>query len=254
MMNEFLKTIAALRAPDGCPWDRAQTHETLIRYLNEESAEVVEAIIAKDPDALKGELGDLLLQIALHSEIAKEAGHFDFNDVVSGINEKMIRRHPHVFAGVTYEDEAAQKAAWQAIKQAEKLERAENVSFLDDVKASLSGLTVARDLQAKAAKVGFDWDDAAPILAKIEEELDEVKEELANNNPERLQKEIGDLLFAVVNLARHAGIEPETAIATTNHKFKQRFAYIEQHLDQPMVEATLEEMDALWEASKQVHP
>lgn len=252
-MNEFLKTIAALRAPDGCPWDRAQTHKTLIRYLNEESAEVVEAIIANDPDALKGELGDLLLQIALHSEIAKEAGQFDFHDVVNGINEKMIRRHPHVFAGVTYEDEAAQKAAWQAIKQAEKLERAESVSLLDDVKASLSGLTVACHLQAKAATVGFDWDDAAPIVAKIEEELDEVKEELANHDPVRLEKEIGDLLFAVVNLARHAGIDPETAIATTNHKFKQRFAYIEQHLDKPMAAASLDEMDALWEASKQEH-
>ncbi len=250
MMNEFLKTVATLRSPEGCPWDRKQTHESLIPFLNEESAEVVEAILQKNSDGLRDELGDLLLQIVLHSQIAKEAGQFDFNDVVKSVNDKMLRRHPHVFKGVVYADEAEQKAAWHAIKLEEKKAKGEAQSYLDGVKASLSGLTVANNLQAKAAKVGFDWGEPEPILDKIEEELEEVKAELANHHKEKLQKEIGDLLFAVVNLARHCEIDPETAIAETNVKFKKRFQYIEKHLDKPMIEATLEEMDHLWEEAK----
>ncbi len=250
MMNEFLKTVATLRSPEGCPWDRKQTHESLIPFLNEESAEVVEAIVQKDSDGLRDELGDLLLQIVLHSQIAKEEGRFDFNDVVKSVNDKMLRRHPHVFEGVVYKDEAEQKAAWHAIKAEEKKSKGEQQSYLDSVKASLSGLTVANNLQAKASKVGFDWGEPEPILDKIEEELEEVKAELANNHKEKLQKEIGDLLFAVVNLARHCEIDPETAITETNVKFKNRFQYIEKHLDKPMIEATLTEMDHLWEMAK----
>ena len=250
MIDEFLKTVATLRSPEGCPWDRKQTHESLIPFLNEESAEVVEAIIQKDSDELKDELGDLLLQIVLHAQIAKEEGRFDFNDVVKSVNDKMIRRHPHVFEGIVYQDEAEQKSAWHAIKAEEKARKGVVESHLDGVKASLSGLTVAYNLQKKAAKVGFDWDDVAPIIHKIEEELEEVKVELHHQQQEKLQKEIGDLLFAVVNLARHCDISPETAIAETNVKFKKRFQYVEKHLDKPMIEATLEEMDVLWEAAK----
>lgn len=249
-IQELLETIAKLRSPDGCPWDRKQTHETLIPYLNEESAEVVEAILTQNDQAIKDELGDLLLQIVLHAQIAREQGSFDFNDIVTAINQKMVRRHPHVFSGVQYENEEAQKADWQAIKALEKKAQGERKSYLDDVKASLSGLTVAKNLQAKASKVGFDWGEPDPIMQKIEEELLEVKVEMAANNPEKLQKEIGDLLFAVVNLARFYGIEPETAIGQTNLKFKNRFQYIETHLDTSLEEATLEEMDHLWEASK----
>ena len=249
-MNEFLKTVATLRSPEGCPWDRKQTHESLIPFLNEESAEVVEAIVQKDSDGLRDELGDLLLQIVLHSQIAKEEGRFDFNDVVKSVNDKMLRRHPHVFEGVVYADEAEQKAAWHTIKAEEKKAKGEVQSYLDSVKASLSGLTVANNLQAKAAKVGFDWGEPEPILDKIEEELEEVKAELANQHKEKLQKEIGDLLFAVVNLARHCEIDPEIAITETNVKFKKRFQYIEKHLDKPMTKATLAEMDHLWEAAK----
>lgn len=249
-MAVFLETIAKLRAPEGCAWDRKQTHETLIPYLSEESAEVIEAILSKDTAELKNELGDLLLQITLHAQIAKEKGAFDFNDIAVSINDKMVRRHPHVFADVTYANEAEQKAAWQTIKMEEKTYKGQSKSYLDDVKSSLSGLTVAKNLQKKAAKVGFDWQDPEPIVDKIKEELTEVTLEMQNNDQTQLQKEIGDLLFAVVNLARHYEIDPEVAITETNLKFKRRFQYIEQHLNQSLEDATLDEMDRLWEASK----
>lgn len=250
MMDEFLKTVAILRSPEGCSWDRKQTHESLIPFLNEESAEVVEAILKQDSHELKDELGDVLLQIVLHAQIAKEAGQFDFNDVVTNVNDKMLRRHPHVFAEITYANEAEQKAAWQQIKLEEQTAKGQTKRYLDDVKASLSSLGVAKNLQAKAAKVGFDWSEPEPIIAKIEEELNEVKDEIIANDKAKLQKEIGDLLFAVVNLARHYDIDPDVAITETNVKFKQRFHYIETHLGKPMTEASLTEMDYWWERAK----
>jgi ATP diphosphatase len=248
----LLDIMKALRHPEtGCSWDLAQDFASIAPYAIEEAYEVVDAILRNDLDDLKEELGDLLLQIAFHAELARAAGAFDFGDVVNAITAKMIRRHPHIFGeGVKLSPDEV-KAQWAKIKQQEKAakNRPEKPTFFDDVPLPLPGLTRAVKLQAKAAKVGFDWDDARLVLAKIREETDEIEAALNAQDGTAIEAEIGDLLFTIANLARHVKTDPEAAIRTCNAKFIRRFGYIEAALKRQgkeLEEASLCEMDALW--------
>ncbi len=245
--------MARLRDPEhGCPWDRAQTYATLVPHTIEEAYEVADAIARADWAELRDELGDLLFQVVFYAQIAHEEGCFDFADVARGIVEKMTRRHPHVFGDEKYADAAEQTAAWERIKAAEKA--APPAGTLDGIPLALPGLTRAVKLQKKAAKVGFDWGAVEPVLAKIEEEIAEIRHEIASAAPlERLADELGDVLFAVANLARHLQIDPEAALRGTNAKFEQRFRRIEHWLAEDgrtPTDSTLAEMDALWERAK----
>lgn len=247
--------MAALRAPiGGCPWDRAQTFETIAPYTLEEAAEVAEAIARRDLHGLRDELGDLLFQVVFHAQMAEEQDAFDFGDVVEAITSKMIRRHPHVFGDARRDlspDEI--KGLWADIKAQEKAGAHRVHSLLEGVPAGLPALARAAALQAKAGTAGFDWNDARLVLAKIREEADEVEETLLHDDPDARMDEIGDLLFAVTNLARHLGVEPEVAMRRANAKFERRFRKIEESLASegrnPM-DATLEEMESLWQRAK----
>jgi len=243
--------IAILRSPGGCPWDREQTHQSIRKHLIEEAYEVLETIDDDDPEAMCEEMGDLLMQVMLHAQIAEDDGDFTIDDIILGLNEKLIRRHPHVFGtkSASTGDEAV--VNWDQIKLEEKKEKGidmEGKSLLDGIPRGLPSLMVAYELSKKASKVGFDWDHVKHVYAKIEEELEEVKEA---ESKEHVKEEIGDLLFAVANLARFLKLDPEEALALTNRKFKQRFQYIEKTLNKPMTEATLDEMEALWQKAKQ---
>jgi ATP diphosphatase len=264
-INRLLDIMAALRQPEtGCPWDIVQTFETIKPYTIEEAYEVADAIERKDPDDLCEELGDLLLQVVFHAWIAEEEGLFSFGDVVEAITRKMIRRHPHVFARSDADTPEAVKAQWDKIKQQEKAERLArraargsaadpDTGYLGSVQRSFPALTEALKLQERAAKVGFDWSEAAPILDKIEEEIGELREALAENRPEKVKDELGDLIFALVNIGRHVGAEPEQALRGTNTKFRNRFSYIETELkanNETLQDATLERMEELWQAAK----
>ena len=251
----LIEIMAALRTPgSGCPWDLEQSFETIAPYTLEEAYEVADAIARGDRADLKDELGDLLLQAVYHARMAQEEGAFDFGDVVEGITAKMIRRHPHVFADEHSRTVDAVKGLWERVKAEEKAERGEaaETGALAGVPVALPALTRALKLQDKAGKVGFDWNDPRAVLAKIREEADEIEAEL--DRPEAAAAETGDLLFAVVNLARHLGADPEGILRATNLKFERRFASIERALAQrgkrPQ-DATLEEMDALWDAAKE---
>jgi ATP diphosphatase len=252
----LLDIMKALREPGtGCPWDLAQNFATIAPFTIEEAYEVADAILRNDLDDLKEELGDLLLQVAFHSELARAEGAFDFGDVVTAITQKMIRRHPHVFGDGADLSADEVKAQWAKIKAQEKAAKNKpgNDSFLDDVPLPLPGLTRAVKLQAKAAKVGFDWDDARLVLAKIREETDEIEAALNEGNSAAVEEEIGDLLFTIANLARHVKADPESAIRTCNAKFERRFGYIEAALKRQgkaLEEASLSEMDALWSEAK----
>lgn len=263
----LLEIMAALRQPDtGCPWDIVQTFETIKPYTIEEAYEVADAIERKDPDDLCEELGDLLLQVVFHARIAEEEGLFSFGDVVEAISAKMIRRHPHVFARSDADTPEAVKAQWDTIKQQEKAERLArraargsaadpDTGYLGSVQRSFPALTEALKLQERAAKVGFDWSEAAPILDKIEEEIDELREALAEKRPEKVKDELGDLIFALVNIGRHVGAEPEQALRGTNTKFRNRFRYMETSLEasgETLHAASLERMEELWQAAKTV--
>lgn len=262
-ISKLLDIMAALRTPKtGCPWDMEQTFATIAPYTIEEAYEVADAIARNDLDDLKEELGDLLLQVVFHARMAEEQGAFAFNDVAAAINAKMIRRHPHVFgerAGLMTPDEV--KGLWGRIKAEEKAERAaqrgEDVDakpgLLDSVKKSQPALARAIDLQRTASTVGFDWNDPRAVLAKIREEADEIEAALDSGDDAHIAEETGDLLFAVVNLARHAKADPEMALRATNAKFERRFAYIERTLaarGSSLEQATLGEMDALWNEAK----
>ncbi|KQW27643.1 nucleoside triphosphate hydrolase [Rhizobium sp. Root274] len=264
-ISRLLEIMAALRQPEtGCPWDIVQTFETIKPYTIEEAYEVADAIERQDPDDLCEELGDLLLQVVFHARIAEEAGQFSFGDVVEAITRKMIRRHPHVFARSDADTPEAVKAQWDKIKQEEKAERVArraargsaadpDTGYLGSVQRSFPALTEALKLQERAAKVGFDWSEAAPILDKIEEEIGELREALAENRPEKVKDELGDLIFALVNIGRHVGAEPEQALRGTNTKFRNRFKYIETKLQansEDLRDAGLERMEELWQAAK----
>lgn len=263
----LLEIMAALRQPEtGCPWDIVQTFETIKPYTLEEAYEVADAIERNDPDDLCEELGDLLLQVVFHARIAEEAGLFSFGDVVEAITRKMIRRHPHVFARSDADTPEAVKQQWNAIKQQEKRERAERRAarglaevfkdgYLGSVQRTFPALTEAVKLQEQAAKVGFDWDEAEPILDKIEEEIAELREALQQGHPEKVRDELGDLIFALVNIGRHTKSDPEQALRGTNIKFRRRFGFIETSLQAEngsLQAASLERMEELWQAAKQL--
>ena len=271
-ISRLIEIMAALRTPrTGCPWDLEQDFRSIAPYTIEEAYEVADAIERADMDDLRLELGDLLLQSVYHARMAEEEGRFDFGDVVEGITAKMIRRHPHVFGderGEQYSASGMAKGTWERIKAEEKAETAarreemglppktKGDSLLDDVPAALPGLTQAVKLQQKASKVGFDWNDPVAVIAKLREETGELEAELAADEPDvaAIEDELGDLLFVLANLARHLDIDPEAALRRTNGKFRRRFGYIEKNIEQrsgkPLAQATLDEMEMLWQEAK----
>jgi MazG family protein len=258
-VERLLWVMARLRDPaGGCPWDLEQDFATIVPYTIEEAYEVADAIARGDMADLEDELGDLLLQVVYHAQMASEAGHFDFAGVAAAIAEKMIRRHRHVFGAAEVASAAAQTLAWEetkALERAGKPRRGrEAAGILDDVPLALPALTRAQKLQRRAARVGFDWPEAAQVLAKIEEEIEELRAELATAAPrERLAGEVGDLLFAVVNLARHLEVDGEAALRAANAKFERRFHAIEDALaaaGRGPEDAALAEMEALWQQAK----
>ena len=254
-VRELIAVMARLRDPEGgCPWDREQDFATIAPYTIEEAYEVADAISRGDMADLRDELGDLLFQVVFHARMAEEAGEFAFADVVEGIVEKMIRRHPHVFADEEVADAEAQTRAWEEHKARERRAKGQHHSLLDGVTLGLPALSRAQKLQKRAARAGFDWPTIDGVLDKIAEELDEVRVEIDAREEKALQGEIGDLLFACVNLARQAGVDPETALRTSNEKFEHRFRYIEQTLHdtgKDIEQCSLEEMDELWDEAKE---
>ena len=261
-ISRLLEIMAALRTPGtGCPWDLEQNFATIAPYTIEEAYEVTDAIARGDLDDLRDELGDLLLQVVFHARMAEEQNAFSFGDVVEAISRKMIRRHPHVFADQDGRLTPADvRGAWDRIKGEEKAERAArrppesaHKLLLSSVKAGQPALARALELQRKASTVGFDWNDPRAVLKKIREEADEIEAALDRDSVDELAAETGDLLFAVVNLARHAGADPEKALRSANAKFERRFGYIERALDaqgRSLDGTSLEEMDALWDEAK----
>jgi tetrapyrrole methylase family protein/MazG family protein len=250
-LESFQETVAHLRAPGGCPWDREQTHESLRMHLLEETYEVLQSIDTGNLVALKEELGDLLLQIVLHAQIATEAGEFTMADVIAGINAKIIRRHPHVFEDLDLKEVDQVLTNWEKLKAVEREAEGIEKGVLDGVPQGLPALAQAYELQLRVARVGFDWPEVEGVLAKINEELSEVQEAIDGVSQ---AAEIGDLLFAVVNYARWLDIDPETALRDANRRFRNRFAQLEKSttaLGRKLSEMTLEEMDSLWEAVKE---
>ncbi|MET3580640.1 ATP diphosphatase [Mesorhizobium robiniae] len=265
-ISRLIEIMAALRAPEtGCPWDIEQDFSTIAPYTIEEAYEVADAIARGDLDDLRDELGDLLLQVVYHAQMAEEAGEFAFGDVVQAITTKMIRRHPHVFGDEKARSAGMAKGMWEKIKAEEKAEKRSarlargldpednGKGFLDSVPVALPALTRALKLQEKAARVGFDWSEATPILDKIEEEIGELREALAKDDTASIKDEFGDMLFAVVNLGRHLKVDSEAALSGTNEKFRSRFHHVEQALEasgNTLERATLDEMEALWQQAK----
>jgi len=250
--SRLLGIMARLRAPDGCPWDRVQDFASIAPYTVEEGYEVADAIARQDWAGLQDELGDLLFQVVYHARMAEEAGWFDFRDVVESIANKMIRRHPHVFGEEGVRDVPAQNRAWEAQKAAERAARAET-GTLAGVPANLPSLTRAAKLTRRAARVGFDWPDAAGVLDKLEEEAAELRAELPGADPARLADEVGDLLFVLANLARKLDLDPEACLRGANAKFERRFGSVEAGLaseGRVPADASLEEMERLWVAAK----
>lgn len=253
--NDFESLVAImkrLRGPGGCPWDAEQTHESLTRYLLEETYEVIEAIETKSPELLKEELGDLLLQPVFHAAIAEETGTFTMADVIQTLCDKLIRRHPHVFSDQKITDSNAQIENWERIKKIEMGDKRK--SALSGVPPQLPALLKAQKITEKAARVGFDWEHVDQVVAKVMEELHEFEEAMIGGNNDRMEAELGDLLFAIVNLGRFLSINPEEALRKTIHRFEQRFQHVEDTLHsqgRQMKNATLKEMDMLWEEAKQ---
>ncbi|BCM91972.1 nucleoside triphosphate pyrophosphohydrolase [Abditibacteriota bacterium] len=255
--DRLAQIMAQLRAPDGCPWDRVQTHESLRPYLIEESAEVLDAIAEKNSRALCEELGDLLLQVVFHAQLAQEAGEFSLDDVCQGISDKLVRRHPHVFGDERAADADAVKPLWDAIKKQEKVARGEvqtDSSVLDGVASSLPALAGALQISKKAAKVGFEWPNEDGVWDKVREEIDELQSARdMGESKERQAEELGDLLFSVVNIARWRKVDPETALRDVNLKFKKRFQTMEKiaRAEGDELEAlSPEEWDTLWNRAK----
>jgi nucleoside triphosphate diphosphatase len=263
-ISRLLEIMKALRNPDtGCPWDVVQTFETIIPYTIEETHEVADAIARNDMDDLAEELGDLLLQVVFHSRIAEEAGAFEFGDVVQAITTKMIRRHPHVFGNAEARSAGMAKGMWDKIKKEEKAERATKrektglsqtrEGYLDSVPTALPAVLQSIKLQDRAAKVGFDWVTPEPILEKIEEEIAELREAMSRQDKSHITEEFGDILFAMTNLGRRLGVDPETALRATNLKFRKRFSFVETGLEiagKKLGEAELDAMEALWQQAK----
>lgn len=253
LFRELTEIMARLRGENGCPWDREQTSESIKPYLVEETYEVLEAIDEQDPTKLKEELGDLMLQIVFHAQMAEEAGDFTIGDVLTAINDKLIRRHPHVFGDVKAETAQEVLFNWEQIKQAERRREKGQASFLDGVPRELPALLRAHRLQEKASRVGFDWKEAQEVFRKVEEELNELRAAMQGQAADRVEAELGDLLFALVNLSRFLAVNPEEALRKTIARFIARFRYIEEALarrGRKLGQASLEEMDALWAEAK----
>ncbi|MBT2604764.1 nucleoside triphosphate pyrophosphohydrolase [Bacillus sp. ISL-53] len=254
--SKLRRVIAELRGPDGCPWDKKQTHESLKKYLIEEAYELIDSIDEGDDEGMVGELGDVLLQVMLHSQIGEDEGMFTIDDVIEGITTKMIRRHPHVFGDVEVNGEEDVLVNWQKIKEDEKGGETKALkSILDGIEKSLPNLLRAEEYQKRAAKVGFDWDEVSEAWKKVREEVQELEEEILspNRDVERIKSELGDLFFALVNISRYYDIQAEEAVYKANQKFHQRFTYIEeciQRADKKFEDYTLEELDSYWDEAK----
>lgn len=249
--EKLCEIVARLRAPDGCPWDREQTHESLLPGLLEEAYEVVGAVRAHDTANLREELGDLLLLVVMQAQIASEGDHFQIDDVIAEVAGKLERRHPHVFATSNARDTGAVVKQWEAIKRKENKTGGGN--YLDTLPAALPALMRAQKAQAKASRVGFDWTDPADVIAKVEEEMRETKEAISSKNSAAIADEIGDQLFAVVNLARKNKLDAELVLQAATNKFVRRFSRLEKELkaqDKELGEVDLAEMDAIWNAVK----
>lgn len=267
-LEQFIATVAKLRSPEGCPWDREQTHTTLARYLLEEAYEVMEAIHEGDPEKIREELGDLLLQIVLNAQVATDNGQFDIQDVANSINSKMIRRHPHVFADATVEGADGVVAQWQVIKEQEKAEKGESSdefrSALAGVPRTMPALLQALKISEKAVSQGFEWEKEADVWAKLHSEIAELQGAIShpdltapgagNKKTEKAKQEValefGDTLFCMVNLARWHALDPEECLLLTINKFKARFEWMERNTERPLKEQSADELNTLWESAK----
>lgn len=247
--NRLVEIMATLRGENGCPWDQEQTHKSLRQHLLEEAYEVIEAIDADDYKELAGELGDLLLQVVFHAQMATEAGEFTIDDVVDHINEKLVRRHPHVFGDEVINTSAEQTIAWEK----SKLHKEGKQSAIDGVPRQLPALLRAYRMQGKAAAVGFDWPDVEPVWEKLDEEVDELKEAIESGDAHSIEDELGDMLFTVVNMSRFLRVNPEDALRSTIEKFERRFKKVEAEFKKQgrsLADASLQEMDAIWDQIK----
>ena len=255
-IDRLVKIMSDLRDPvTGCPWDIEQDFASIAPYTIEEAYEVSEAVYSGDRDKLADELGDLLLQVIFHSQMAKEEGSFELTDVVRAISDKMVRRHPHVFGDSTQTDAISTKMAWEDMKAQERGDTSPNGSILDDVAITLPAIVRAAKLQKRAARVGFDWPDLNAVIEKMAEETKELQEAYETNpkDHKRLEDEVGDILFVAANLARKVGVDPETALLTCNRKFERRFKFVESQTNErglSLSDASLEEMEALWQKAK----
>jgi len=254
-IRRLLAIMARLRDPEqGCPWDRAQTPETIVPYTLEEAYEVGEAIASGDVEVIRAELGDLLFQVVFQARLGEEAGRFDFDDIARAIGDKLWRRHPHVFGEAEFADDHEREVAWESAKAEERRAR-ERHAAMDDIPLAMPALARATKLQRRARRVGFDWEHAAPVLDKIREEIEEVQAEFEQcGSPERLADEVGDVLFAVVNWARHLGVDPETALRGSNRKFERRFRAMETlalERGLGLAQLDLQALDGLWSEVKQ---
>ncbi|QBG46970.1 nucleoside triphosphate pyrophosphohydrolase [Verrucomicrobia bacterium S94] len=252
-LERLLEVMRKLRAPDGCPWDREQTHESIKGDLIEEAYEVLDAIESGDASMLEEELGDLLLQVVFHSQIAVEEGEFEFHQVADGISEKLIRRHPHVFGEVTVSDSGEVLENWDAIKKQEKKDANKKVSIVSGIPKHLPALQKAHQVQKRAARAGFDWDKLDDVFAKLHEEIDELKEAIRLENETGIREELGDLLFSVVNVSRHLGHNPEELLRHNIDKFVARFQYVEDRVHEAGREFrdfSLKQLDGFWDEAK----
>jgi tetrapyrrole methylase family protein/MazG family protein len=252
--NDLIEIMRQLRGPDGCPWDRKQNHRSLLPYLLEEAYEVIDSVERRNMRDLREELGDLLLQIVFHAQLANERDRFDIDDVIDRICRKLIDRHPHVFARPKRLSAGQVLDNWEKIKLAEPKKRKKRKGVLDGVPRTLPALLRAFRIQEKTARFGFDWSGPKPVFAKVREEVDELRQSLDKRSKIEIEHEMGDLFFALVNLARHLRINPENALSRTNKRFIRRFEYIERNLPKTgkeLNDATLEEMDALWDEAKE---
>jgi len=249
----LVRIMERLRGKGGCEWDRVQTHASLRQYLLEEAHEVVDAISRKDPGLLREELGDLLLQILFHAQIARERGEFDISDVINSISEKMVRRHPHVFSDASASTPEAVSLQWEQIKKT--MENRNHSSLIGGVPRSFPALLRAAKITKKAARAGFDWENTGQVLRKVEEEMEELKEAISGGDPEKMEHELGDILFALVNLARFLNVHPEVAMASANERFERRFEAMEKIAEESgcSIEKTdLPTLDLFWEKAKKM--
>lgn len=252
--DKFVEIIATLRGENGCPWDKKQTHDSLLQFLFEETNEVADTIVSKDYKHLQEELGDLLLQIVLHSQIAKENNEFTISDVIDSISEKMIRRHPHIFAGVKVNSEDEVNQLWEEIKKKEQKDNVDKEeSILDKIPQELPTLSKTKKIQKEVIKNGFDWpkEDYLSVIGKVREEIEEIEDAIKNKNFEHIEAEIGDLLFATIHLALHLDVDAETALFKCNDRFSQRFRLVElQAKEKKMKDYSLKELHQFWKNAK----